>query len=115
MFDTLTTTPAFTIAQLDALIAWSAGRPRGFRHVLAPGYDYAIEVAKITQREAYDHLYRIRPALNGRVELEVRHGGELWELDTIEEALAALLTIEVELEAEWEASTEHAGVGCPVS
>ena len=106
MFDTLTTTPAFTIGQLIALYAWSLKRPRGFRHVLAQGYDESIEVAEMTQREASDHLYRIRPTVTGRVELEVRHGGELWELDTIEEALATLLTIEIELEAEWEASTE---------
>ncbi len=111
MFDTLTTTPAFTIGQLETLLAWSAGRPRGFRHVLAQGYDQAIEVAEMTQREVYDHLYRIRPALNGRVELEARHGGEVWELDTIEDALAELLAIEVELEAEWVASTEQAGAG----
>ena len=108
MFDTLTTTPAFTIGQLVALSAWSAARPRGFRHVLAQGYDDAIEVAEMTQREASDHLYRVHPTIKGRVELEMRHGGELWELDTIEEALAALLAIEIELEAEWEAITEQA-------
>ena len=109
MFDALTT-PAFTIDQLIALVAWSSKRPRGFRHVLAQNYDYAIEVAEMTQREAYDHLYRIRPTLNDRVELEVRHGGDAWEMDTIEEALAELLAIEVELEAEWMASTEQAKV-----
>ena len=106
MFDTLTTTPAFTIGQLIALYAWSLKRPRGFRHVLAQGYDNAIEVAEMTQREACDHLYRIRPALSGRVELEMRHGGEVWELATIEDALAELLAIEKKLEAEWEARTE---------
>ena len=111
MFDTLTTTPAFTVGQLEALLTWSAGWPRGFRHVLAQGYDESIEVAEVTQREASDHLYRVRPTMNGRVELEVRHGGELWEMDTIEEALAALLTIEIELEAEWMSSTEQAKVG----
>ena len=106
MFDTSTTTPAFTIGQLITLYAWSLKRPRGFRHVLSQGYTHAIEVAEMTQREACEHLYRIRPTLNHRVELEVRHGGEVWELATIEDALAELLAIEIELEAEWEAKTE---------
>ena len=95
------TTPAFTISQLQALASWSAGRPRGFRHVLAQCYDLAEEVAEMTQRERSDHLYRIYPTGTGRVALEMAHGGEVWEMDTIEAALAGLLTVEGELEVEW--------------
>lgn len=40
--------PAFTLVQLATLAAWSAGRPRGFRHVLAQAYDQQDEVAEMT-------------------------------------------------------------------
>ena len=93
--------PAFTIGQHKALLAWSSTRPRGFRHVLAHCYSTAEEVAELTQREAYDHLYRIFPASHGRVTLEMADGSGAWELDTIEAALAELLTIEVAEEAGW--------------
>ena len=93
--------PAFTIGQLEALYAWSSKRPRGFRHVLAHCYDMAEEVAEITQREAHDHLYRILPAAHGRATLEAADGYGAWELDTVEAALAELLTIEAGLEVEW--------------
>jgi len=93
--------PAFTIGQLKALITWSSTRPRGFRHVLAHCYAMAEEVAELTQREAHDHLYRICPMANGKVTLEIAGGGDLWEVATIEAALAELLTIEAEMEVEW--------------
>ena len=93
--------PAFTIGQHKALLAWSSTRPRGFRHVLAHCYSTAEEVAELTQREAYDHLYRISPVEGGKVKLETKHGYDAWEMDTVEEALAELLIIEAELEVEW--------------
>jgi CYTH domain-containing protein len=95
--------PAFTLVQLATLAAWSAGRPRGFRHVLAQAYEQQDEVAEMTQREAHDHLYRIYPTVDGRVCLEMTHGGDAWEMGTIEEALTGLLVLEEELEIEWAA------------
>ncbi len=95
--------PAFTLVQLATLAAWSASRPRGFRHVLAQAYEQQDEVAEMTQREAHDHLYRIYPTVDGRVCLEMTHGGDAWEMGTIEEALAGLLVLEEELEIEWAA------------
>ena len=93
--------PAFTLGQHHALQAWSAGRPRGFRHVVLTCYEMGEEVAEITQRSAREHLYRIIPAAEGTVTLEATGDDGLWTLETVEAALAEVLAIEAELEVGW--------------
>ena len=91
--------PAFTISQLDTLLAWSARRPRGFRVAITADNEWAEEIALISQREFY--IYALHPALSGGVHLEMASGRGAWDFDTIDEALVALLEIEEDMEVSW--------------
>ena len=91
--------PAFTLSQLDTLLAWSAGRPRGFRIAITTVNEWAEETAEIGQRE--DYIYVLYPTLTGRVHLAMADCSEAWDFATIEEALAGLLLSEEGLETEW--------------
>ena len=91
--------PAFTLLQLEALLAWSARRPRGFRVAITTENDCAEEIAEISQRA--DYAYAMHHMVSGRIHLEMESGADAWEADTVEEALEALLANEEALEAGW--------------
>ena len=99
-----TVTPTFSLAQHKTLRAWSAKRPRGFRVTLTHDDEAAEEIAKITQRAAHEFLYYLHPTMSGRVSLFIVECWHALEVDTVEEALEALLAREEELEVWWVAN-----------
>ena len=96
-----TVIPIFSVAQHKTLVAWSAKRPRGFRVTLTHASEYAEEIAEITQRAAHEFLYYLHPTVSGRVSLFIVECWHALEVDTVEEALEALLAREEELEVWW--------------
>ncbi len=97
--------PAFSEAERETLLAWSAKRPRGFRVSLTSQDDAVEELAEFAQREAHSCIYMMHLTGFGRVRLRMVEGWDTWEVDTVEEALAVLLVNEEALEEEWIANT----------
>ena len=92
---------AFSLEQLAVLLTWSAKRPHGFRVTFTTASNAAVELAMVTRREAHEYLYRLHPLPSGRICMDIVVGQAKWECDTVEEALAELLSIEEEREARW--------------
>ena len=98
-------THAFSEAERETLLAWSAKRARGFRVLLTSQNDAVEEVAEFAQRETHNCIYMMHLTEFGRVRLRMVEGWDTWEVDTVEEALAMLLVNEEALEEDWIANT----------
>lgn len=85
--------PAFSLSQLETLVAWGAAHPDGFRANIAPDYKNFLEVAEVYGRDPGDILYLLSPTEGGTIILAAVPNGE-WELPTVEAALAKVLELE---------------------
>ncbi len=86
--------PAFTLDQVATITKWSCSRPLGLRVRIVTHHQDFLEVAEIFLRHPPAVLYLMNPTDCGTVFL-VRPSGGAWELDTLESALAKVLTLEV--------------------
>lgn len=87
--------PAFTLAQLDAITAWSSGRPHGLRARIATHHPGFLEAAEISLRHSPAVRYAMNPTDRGTVFL-ARSSGGAWELGTVEAALDKVLALDAE-------------------
>ena len=85
--------PAFTLAQLQILIAWDGIRPYGLCARIVADHPDFLEVAEIVQGQPPRLRYLVHPTGQGTVMLFRSSGGK-WELPTVERALTRLLMLE---------------------
>lgn len=85
--------PAFTLAQLQVIVAWDGIRPYGLSARIVADHPDFLEVAEVSQGQPPRLRYVVHPTLQGTVMLSRSTGGE-WELPTVERALTRLLMLE---------------------
>ena len=85
--------PAFTLAQLQVIIAWDGIRPYGLCARIVTDHPEFLEAAEIVQGQPPQMRYLLHPTRQGTVMLSRASGGE-WELPTVERALTRLLMME---------------------
>lgn len=85
--------PAFTLAQLRAIVGWSAGRPFGLCSTIVTSHPQFLELIEVFAGDPLNVRYLLHPTESGAVVLTRAEGG-VWELPTIERALTRLLMLE---------------------
>lgn len=99
---------SFTLAQHATIQEWAMPRPYGLRVEIATDMEVADEVACVSHRHVSAPLFLITPLEAGRVVVCASIQGvfgvtrqDEWEEDTVEDALAAVI--------EWERDLDEAG------